>query len=158
MKNMLISVLSLLCLLTASACGGQPDASPDQTDSQDPGSPVGVTMTAEDVTPTGLTLVLTQSGGSPTGELSTGTPFVLDVLVDGEWQPAETLIPYDELAWTMEAYTIPANGSTEMETQWSHLYGELAPGSYRISKEIHDLRSPGDYDAYTCYACFEIAE
>ena len=37
----------------------------------------GLTLTAKDVTPTGCTVVFTQSGGNPTGELDTGVYFEL---------------------------------------------------------------------------------
>ncbi|MBQ3028731.1 MAG: hypothetical protein IJD26_06590, partial [Lachnospiraceae bacterium] len=45
----------------------------------------GLTLSVKDVTPSGCTLVCTQSGGSPTGELQTGTDYNLIVLRDGVW-------------------------------------------------------------------------
>ncbi len=54
-------------------------------------SPLGVTLTAEDVTPNGLTLVCTQSGGAPTGELQTGSRFWLEVYSESNWFPVKTI-------------------------------------------------------------------
>lgn len=115
-------------------------------------SPLGVTMTAESITPTGLILVCTQSGGMPTGELQTGSPFWLETWVDGQWErtPRDTV----EIAWTMEAWAIPKNKSVEWVVDWENIYYPLPAGRYRIGKEIMDFRGAGDYDEYRCYAEF----
>jgi len=34
------------------------------------------------------------------------------------------------------------------------MYGELAPGEYRIGKSVLDLRGSGDFDKYMVYAHF----
>ena len=39
---------------------------------------------------------------------------------------------------------------------WSNLYGQLPAGRYRLSKQITDLRAPGDYDQSLYWAYFEI--
>ena len=33
-----------------------------------------------------------------------------------------------------------------MEVNWEWLYGKLAPGKYRINKEVMDFRETGDFD------------
>lgn len=65
----------------------------------------GLTFTVRDATPTGATLVWEQSGGSPTGELETGSDFFLERLEDGEWEA----VPYvaSNVAWTAEGYLVP---------------------------------------------------
>lgn len=116
----------------------------------------GVTLTVKDVTPTGLTLVFTQSGGAPTGELQTGSPFWLEKYVGGAWETVP-LVPVC-VDWTMEAYLIPMNDSVEREVNWQYLYGEIPAGTYRIGKEIMDFRESGDYDQRNYYAEFSIVD
>jgi len=108
----------------------------------------GLTLTAEDVTTTGLTLICQQSGGTFEGELSTGSPYSLDKLDGAKWVVCDTLIPEEEIAWTMELYLIQEGGSAEWDVDWTSLYGELQPGSYRISKHFMDDASENTYFAY----------
>ena len=117
-------------------------------------SPLGVTLTAEDVTPNGLTLVCTQSGGTPTGELHTGSPFWLEVYSEGNWFPVKD--DMEDVLWTMEAWSIPRNKRVEWNVSWEPLYGSLPTGHYRIGKEITDFRAGGDYDKYNYYAEFTV--
>ena len=118
----------------------------------------GVKLTAKNITPSGLTIVCTQQDGEPTGELNTGSYYGLEVLRDGEWVAVELLPMEGELAWTSEAWMIPANEDTEWDVNWSRLYGELPAGSYRISKSIMDFRGIGDFDKETYYAGFDIVD
>ena len=118
----------------------------------------GVKLTAKNITPSGLTIVCTQQDGEPTGELNTGSYYGLEVLRDGEWVAVELLPMEGELAWTSEAWMIPANEDTEWDVNWSRLYGELPAGSYRISKSIMDFRGTGDFDKETYYAGFDIVD
>ena len=117
-------------------------------------SPLAVTLTAEDVTPNGLTLVCTQSGGTPTGELHTGSPFWLEVYSEGNWFPVKD--DMEDVFWTMEAWSIPRNKRVEWSVSWEALYGSLHTGQYRIGKEIMDFRAGGDYDEYNYYAAFTV--
>ena len=113
----------------------------------------GVMLTAKDVTPDGMTLVCTQSGGNPTGELLSGAWYQLEVLKDGQWMEAPC---YAEVCWEDIAWNIPMEGNTQWETDWTWIYGSLEPGEYRIGKEIMDFRQTGDYDTCICYAYFAI--
>ena len=115
----------------------------------------GVTLSAENVTPTGLTIVCTQFGGGPTGQLQSGSPYVLQVYGDGRWETAEHR-EIENLAWTSEAWIIPMFDSVRWEVNWGWLYGELEPGHYRIGKSITDFRGTGDFDEAMFYAEFDI--
>ncbi len=117
----------------------------------------GVTLTASDVTPTGLTLTFTQSGGQPTGELFYGSLYWLEQK-DGEgWtRRPDILEPGVNLDWTDEVYMIPMNGQTSWEVDWSWLYGQLSPGRYRIGKKIMDFRAAGGYDEQAYHAEFDV--
>ena len=119
--------------------------------------PWGLTLTAKDVTPAGCTVVFTQSGGDPTGELETGSPFNLEQYKNGEWTEVKTIYPDDDpIAWTAAAYIIGANGLSEMKEGWADIYGELPAGKYRIGKDVMDFRKTADYDTKMYYAYFEI--
>ena len=47
----------------------------------------GITVYAEDIRPTGLTLSIHQSGGHPTGQLQFGSDYLLERLENGAWHP-----------------------------------------------------------------------
>lgn len=104
----------------------------------------GLTLYADNVTKTGMTIEFEQFGGSPTGDLQTGDWYILETTVNDEWQIIEP--KQDNTAWNSIAYMIKVNDVTELEVDWEWLYGELAPGYYRLSKEIMDFRAAGDFD------------
>ncbi len=117
----------------------------------------GVTLTAKDVTPKGLTIVCTQSGGEPTGELSTGSYYTVQCMEDGAWKTVEyTAVDPDMVAWTTEGWLIPPESTLEWKVDWSWLYNELPAGEYRIGKSVMDWRAPGDYDEVMLYAEFTV--
>lgn len=118
----------------------------------------GITLEAEDITPGGLTIRCTQSGGNPTGELNTGSWYIVENWTqENGWKEVDYVIK-DNIGWTMEAWLIPENSTSEWEVDWEWLYGKLPVGKYRIGKEIMDFREPGDYDKAIYYAEFEITE
>ena len=107
----------------------------------------GLALAAEDVSPEGLTLRFVQRGGSPTGELETGSPFWLErETADGAWAEVEPLM--EELAWDMMAYLIHRDGDTELEVKWSGLYGELEAGSYNLCLKIQGLPSANPFSLF----------
>ncbi len=113
----------------------------------------GVTLTAKDVTSDGMTLVCSQSGGNPTGELSTGPWYEIEKQVSGKWQQAPI---YAEVCWEDIAWIIPKEDLTEWQVNWTWIYASLEPGEYRIAKEIMDFRQSGDFDTCRSYAYFTI--
>ena len=116
----------------------------------------GITLTAENVTPTSATIKCTQAGGQPTGELQTGSRYILETWTqEVGWQEVPC---YAEVYWTAEAWLIPKDRVTEWEVKWERLYGQLSEGKYRIGKEITDFRDTGDYDTAIYYAEFAITE
>ena len=116
--------------------------------------PWGITLTVEDITSTGLTIVCTQSGGKPTGRLQTGSWFILETWTkENGWKEVPLFM---EVAWTEEAWSIPQNDSTLWEVNWEWLYGVVPSGKYRIGKRIMDFRSSGDFDNAVYYAEFII--
>jgi len=117
----------------------------------------GLTFEVKDVTPTGLTIVCTQSGGEPTGELQTGSYYFIEKKEGDRWGGMEyTEIEEDQVGWTAEAWIIAPDNTLEWEVDWSWLYGELPAGEYRIGKSVMDWRETGDYDEAGIYAEFRI--
>ncbi len=116
----------------------------------------GLTLTATNVTPTGLTLRFEQLGGTIEGTLQTGAAFTVERLnEDGEWSVLE---PKSNVVWNMLAFLIPENDILEMNESWEILYGALPPGGYRITKEIADFKQGHEYKPETYYAYFDITE
>ena len=118
-------------------------------------NPVGISMTATEVTPTGCMLKLLQAGGNVTGQLQTGQWYELQVKNgDGDWidHSARDIAR----AWEDIAYIIEKDGATELTVNWQQDYGYLQDGHYRIVKQVMDYRNPGDYDEYEVYAEFNV--
>ena len=167
MRMKWLSLLTaVICLLTG--CTGEwTDAHADgvldstvseQTVIEYPVYEWGVTLTVEDITSTGLTIVCTQSGGEAKGELQTGSWYVIQQLENGMWKKVMyTEIDESQVGWTGEAWCIPANSTVEWVVDWSWLYGSLPKGQYRIGKEIMDFTETGKYDEAVIYAEFTIA-
>lgn len=111
----------------------------------------GITLSVSNVTPSGATLIISQNGGNPTGELNTGSYYRI------EYEDEELAFAVEgDIGWTSEAYIIPKGGSYKTEINWEWLYGELEPGTYRIFKNVMDFRGTGDYDTKEYSAEFVI--
>ena len=115
----------------------------------------GITLSAKNVTSTGLTIVCEQAGGNPTGELQTGSYYILETLQDGTWNEVDCIA---QVAWTSEAWIITQDSTVSWDVDWEWLYRKLSPGIYRIGKNIMDFRGAGDYDSKMFYAEFAIIE
>jgi len=118
-------------------------------------NPIGVSMIATDVMPTGCTLKFLQAGGNVTGELETGQWYEIQTQNgNGEWIDDSTRDT--ERSWEDIAYTVKKDGTTELAVNWERDYGYLQDGHYRIVKKVMDFRSPGVYDEYEVYAEFDV--
>ena len=165
--NRYICVVFFLCSLLLTACGGTdaaplpeetaPNTAEVSTESQPAAADWGITLTAESVTSTSLTIRCVQSGGAPTGELTTGSFYTVERKTDSGWEPVEYLPQEGELAWTTEAWLIPLNGEVTWDVSWNWLYGALPDGDYRIGKDVMDWRAPGDSDNRMVYAEFSLS-
>lgn len=117
-------------------------------------SEIGLYVTLKKISPTGATLVFNQYDvDAATGDLQYGNDFAVEVLKDGKWESAPIVVDVN-YAFDAVAYVMKKGESSEQELNWEWLYGELAPGEYRIKKKISDFRETGDYDTYTAYAHF----
>jgi len=116
----------------------------------------GVTLTAENITSTSVTIKCIQSGGNPTGELQTGSWYILETWTKEKGWIQMPYIIDGEIGWTSEAWIIPMNDTCEWKVNWEWLYGAVPSGKYRIGKSIMDFRGSGDFDTATYYAEFEL--
>ncbi|WP_297212485.1 immunoglobulin-like domain-containing protein [uncultured Flavonifractor sp.] len=115
----------------------------------------GLSLSAKNVTPAGATLVISQSGGNPSGELRYGSAYKIQSLNGDTWEDVPYVAKAD-VAWTDEAYMVEMDTDCEIVLSWDWLYGNLPEGQYRIVKQFMDFRSSGDYDKENYDANFEI--
>ena len=166
MKRWLTLTLAGLLALSLAGCGssdGAGSSAPQKINSSSSESssvqtaedPWGLTLSVKDLTPTGLTLVITQEGGSPTGTLQYGSDYTLEVEQGGTWQNVPDIVD-GNFAWDGMAYLVTMDGETEQAVDWDWLFGPLAPGHYRLSKEFMDFRDTGDYDTQLYEVEFDI--
>ena len=114
----------------------------------------GITLTLDNVTPSGGIIKCTQSGGKATGKLQTGSSYIIEKWTqENGWQECDY---YAEVEWTEEAWIIAKDTVSEWEVDWEWIYGKLPKGKYRIGKEIMDFRETGDYDTVMYFAEFYI--
>ncbi len=117
----------------------------------------GITLTASDVTPTGLIIVCEQAGGTLEGNLQTGSDYWLEVYEKDTWQRVPNLLEDSaSLSWTAEAWHIAHDGTTQWSIDWEWLYGELSTGTYRIGKSISDSVEGLISEKQSYYATFVI--
>ena len=154
MRKITALVLASVCLFALSGCGSGNEAA-DTADSSAQYD-WGITLKAEDVTSSGLTLVCTQSGGENVAQLETGSFFVVQKKKKSKWKDVDYIVKEDEFGWTMEAYIVPKGNSSKWDVNWEWLYGKLPSGDYRIGKEFTNFRGTGDFDKEIVYADFSI--
>lgn len=167
MKRWLTLTLAGLLALSLAGCGssdGAGSSAPQKINSSSSESSSvqtaedswGLILSVKNVTPTGLTLVITQEGGSPTGTLQYGSDYTLEVEQDGTWQNVPDILD-GNFAWDGMAYLVTMDGETEQAVDWDWLFGPLSPGHYRLlSKEFVDFRDTGDYDTQLYEVEFDI--
>lgn len=157
MKKLLSILLAMLMLCSCAQTKQEAELPKDEKDPEisENAEPDdwGLTLSVKNVTANGATVVFSQSGGNPTGELNTGSYYRLEhknenlaFVIDGE------------IGWTSEAYMIQKDGKTEMQVNWQWLYGTLEPGTYKIVKQVMDFRGPGDFDEKEYSAEFTVGE
>lgn len=115
---------------------------------------IALMLSLKNISSMGVTLVFNQyDKEAPDGTLRFGDDYVLEQLKEGEWEEVPVIVE-GNYAFHQVAYPIAPDSETEKEIGWEWLYGELAPGNYRIKKTVDDFRESGDFDIYTIYAEF----
>ncbi len=123
----LIVFLFVLSILTG--CGGEP-AQPTRT--QQSTQVENVTIQISDISPSGATLVITDTNPEP---YLYGEWYKIQKLTDGQWQDVPHVI--DNYAFTAIGYLPDENGEVKFTINWEWLYGTLPAGTYRIFKEVN---------------------
>lgn len=163
MKKWFLFLLAFVLLLAGcsqtagtSESGESPDGS-GSAGTQEPNE-WGITLTVENVTPTGLTLTCTRNGGKSTERLLTGSPYAIQRMIGGEWHTVPTLFNLNP-AWTLVGYDFANDGSSQTwDLNWEYLYGELWPGTYRVRKSFRIYLGMGAFENKSFYAEFTITE
>ena len=96
----------------------------------------GITVSATDITPTGMTLIFTLSGDTLPDALITTQAFYLEALTSTGWEVMKAKDGSN--IWEFTARNLLPNRKTEFEIDWSEMYGALNPGTYRICKSVSD--------------------
>lgn len=105
-----------------------------------------------------ISILCIQSDGQPTGELQTGSWYVVENWTqENGWKEMPYVID-GEIGWEAIAWMIPMDDTVEWGVNWEWLYGELPSGKYRIGKEITDFREAGDYDKAVYFVEFIIGD
>ncbi len=74
----------------------------------------------------GASFILKNEGAE---EVSYGSPYCLQIHIDGEWRQIEK-----ERDWTAEMQTLLAGKEETVSVNWENLYGLLPAGEYRLVK------------------------
>lgn len=116
-------------------------------------SEIGLSFSLKSISSTGATLVFHQyDADAPKGELIFGDDYFIEVQRDGKWESVPIII--ENAAFNAIAYVIVPEDSVEREISWEWLYGELAPGEYRIGKSILESNESGGHQTHMIYAQF----
>ena len=150
MKKLFALLLSFALVFTFAACGTAGNGTSDGAETW--GEDWGVRLSVKNVGPTGLTLICEQSGGIAEGSLETGSAYIIEKCEDNFWVEVQ---PQSEPVWDMMSHLI-GNTTTEWEIDWSWLYGELSPGTYRIGKTVMEFKESGESRSQIFFAEFEI--
>lgn len=101
-----------------------------------------VAMTVRDVTKKGCTVTVTNDSKS---EITYGEDYLLETLdaETGEWTYVPDVVD-GEWGFHDIGYPVSAGTARDWEVDWTWLYGELAPGEYRIVKTVlSEVKSEG---------------
>lgn len=150
MKKIFVLILALAMMCSFAACGAEQG---ETQGAEGWAKDWGITLSVREVSPTGLTLICTQSGGIAEGSLETGSAYQIEKNENGSWVEVK---PQGEAVWDMMAHLIASNDTTEWTIDWSWLYGELSAGTYRIGKTVTDFKESGASESQIYFAEFEI--
>lgn len=116
---------------------------------------IGLYVYVKNITGTSATICFQQYDEQYTGELTFGEDFFIQKKgEDGTWSDAPIVFEGD---WGVNdiAHIIEKNILTEYEYDWGWLFGELAPGDYRIKTHVSAQAEEGAaYTDYMLYAYF----
>ncbi|MCL1995984.1 MAG: hypothetical protein FWG63_07255 [Defluviitaleaceae bacterium] len=118
------------------------------------GNSLSVTMTLQDITPSGLSFFFENNSD----RAYTHSPvYTLYVRRDNAWQPVEPII--DNSMFPALGLVLFPHSKTEIRAiDWQCLLGELPDGEYKIQTEIRRWRSLDDFDIYVMEQYFSLPQ
>lgn len=131
MKKILFILFCCVLVLSITGCGSSKNDFEvgDKSDVQI--SDNGVSLSIKDGTlkNTGGTLVLKNSIDST---LFYDDVYEMEIRQDNEWHKINIEANFNGPLWELKG-----NSQEDIELNWEHIYGKLAPGEYRIVKEVY---------------------
>lgn len=142
-----LAFLTVLCLLTVTACSNSPKAEAEPSDVEV--NPYAVTDDGGSTETWSVTMTVVEGTAAPGQvtvtvlnttdlEIDSGNEwdFYLQVEQDGQWYDLKA-----KKAWaiTAEAYIYEPNVPRELTFQWGNIYGSLEPGHYRVVKNFFEF-------------------
>lgn len=163
MKRKIRAAVALLLLLVLCLAGCTEAATLDPTEISAkeplPTNEWGVTLTAENVTPTGLTLVCACGDGTEE-RITTNSVFKIYGRQGDVWVPYErTDGEFGYKAWDDTFHEIPAGDAVSLESDWTWLHGQLPAGEYLAMKRFFaddPIRENAETEIFFVYAPFAI--
>ncbi len=114
---------------------------------------LGLSFYVENVTQKGLDLVITQRADIYSEFVQTewiGGRFRLEKMVNGEWKDVDLGDGkiWGDIEWLEDALGLSTEKENIIPINWTHLYGELPKGKYRILREYNDATYYTEFNIY----------
>ena len=100
-----------------------------------------VSMEITEVTPTGITLIITDTNKE---HYMYGDWFVIEKEINGKWYKVDTI--RDDIAFNAIGYSPNKNNHLNFEYRWESIYGKLPNGSYRIVLMVGTYYSAAEFE------------
>ena len=98
----------------------------------------GLTFSVSNVTPTGMDLTCTQADGDYSGQLAMSVGYYLDRKTDSGWEIVSKTD--DEYVFQGAGIEISRDSVHSWALDWSNIYGELSPGTYKLNKPVMERK------------------
>ena len=98
----------------------------------------GLTFSVSNVTPTGMVLTCTQADGDYSGQLATNVGYYLERQTDSGWEIVSKT--NDEYVFQGAGIEISRDSVHSWTIDWSNIYGELSPGTYKLNKPVMERK------------------
>ena len=95
----------------------------------------GITVTAQDPTPLGVTLAY-DIPDNLDGQITIPSNQTLLQLENGEWVDVPPIVEEKDVIWDFIKFIYPDDKAEYQRVEWERFYGRLEPGEYRIEKTL----------------------
>lgn len=102
-----------------------------------------IKMEATNVSPSGMTLVITISDDSREGEFTYGAYYFVERLSGNNWEEVPYIKTDAVIGWN-EIECLFDIGENTFKLGWEDMYGKLPKGRYRVCKIIRGYENPDD--------------